>query len=308
MLNINKILVVIDPTTDSQPALARACLLASKTQAEVVAFLCIYDFSYEMTTMLSYEERDSMRKAVVQDREEWLAKICAQYQAQNNIVSAVVWDNSIHEAAIKHSLEENCDIILKAANSHDDLASLIFTPTDWHLLRKSPTPVLMVKQHDWPDNGNIIASVNVGTEDKQHADLNDKVANCAKEYAELLNAQLHLVNAYPGTALNIAIEIPEFDPQGYTANVAKHHENEMAKFADRHGIASQQCHVKQGLPETAVPVQADELDAELVIIGTIGRIGLSAAFIGNTAEHVIDALNCDVLAIKPDGFESPVHA
>ncbi|HBY41917.1 MAG TPA: universal stress protein UspE, partial [Alteromonas sp.] len=44
-----------------------------------------------------------------------------------------------------------------------------------------------------------------------------------------------------------------------------------------------------------------------VIIGTVGRVGISAALIGNTAEHVIDELNCDVLAIKPDGFESPVR-
>jgi universal stress protein E len=307
MLKVNKILVVIDPASDSQPALARACLLASKTQAEVVAFMCIYDFSYEMTTMLSYEERDTMRKAVVQDRGEWLAKITSGYTAPHGVTNTVVWDNSVHDAAIKHAIEHNCDMIVKAANSHDDLASLIFTPTDWHLLRKSPTPVLMVKQHDWPDKGNIIASVNVGTEDQQHAELNDKVAKSAQQYAEMLNANLHLVNAYPGTALNIAIEIPEFDPQGYTANVAKHHQDEMKKFAEKHGIAHEHCHVKQGLPETAVPGQADELDAELVIIGTIGRVGLSAALIGNTAEHVIDALNCDVLAIKPDGFECPIH-
>jgi universal stress protein E len=44
----------------------------------------------------------------------------------------------------------------------------------------------------------------------------------------------------------------------------------------------------------------------LVVLGTVGRQGISAALIGNTAEHVIDKLNCDVLAIKPDGFVSPV--
>jgi universal stress protein E len=38
----------------------------------------------------------------------------------------------------------------------------------------------------------------------------------------------------------------------------------------------------------------------MVVIGTIGRTGLSAAIIGNTAEHVIDRLDCDVLALKPD--------
>ncbi len=44
----------------------------------------------------------------------------------------------------------------------------------------------------------------------------------------------------------------------------------------------------------------------MVVIGTIGRTGLSAAIIGNTAEHVIDRLDCDVLAVKPAGFVCPL--
>ena len=80
----------------------------------------------------------------------------------------------------------------------------------------------------------------------------------------------------------------------------------MDKFATQHDIQNSNCLVEQGLPETAIPKIAEQLDAELVVIGTVGRVGISAALIGNTAEHVIDALNCDVLAVKPDGFESPI--
>ncbi|MDM7860827.1 universal stress protein UspE [Alteromonas sp. ASW11-36] len=308
MATYQNLLVVIDPESESQPALARACLLARKTRAKVTAFMCIYDFSYEMTTMLSHEERDAMRQAVLTDRAEWLQNICKTYDSPEEVETCVVWDNSVYSAAIKHAIQIKADLIIKAANSHDDLASLIFTPTDWHLLRKSPTSVLMVKQHDWPENGNVIAAVNVGTEDNQHQALNDKVTNTAKLITELLGARLHLVNAYPGTPLNLAIEIPEFDPQGYTSNVKHHHEKEMQAFAGRHGVHAEVTHVKQGLPEVAIPTVAADIDAELVVIGTIGRVGLSAALIGNTAEHVIDALNCDVLAIKPDGFQSPIKS
>ena len=48
-----------------------------------------------------------------------------------------------------------------------------------------------------------------------------------------------------------------------------------------------------------IPQVAEKLEAELVILGTIGRTGLSAAFLGNTAEHVISKLSCNLLAIKP---------
>jgi universal stress protein E len=196
--------------------------------------------------------------------------------------------------------------VVKATKKHDDLASVIFTPTDWHLMRKCPRPVLLVKEHDWPEGGEIIAAVNVGSEDDEHAALNDKLTLIANDYASLLKGSVNLVNSYPSTPLNIAIEVPEFDPDTYHYAVKNHHLKEMRSHALKYGIPENKCVVREGLPEKVIPQVAKTLDAELVVIGTVGRVGISAALIGNTAEHVIDELNCDVLAIKPDGFVSPL--
>ena len=59
-------------------------------------------------------------------------------------------------------------------------------------------------------------------------------------------------------------------------------------------------HVERGLPEDVIPAVAEDIKAGIVVLGTVGRTGLSAAFIGNTAERVIGHLRCDLLAIKPD--------
>ena len=115
-----------------------------------------------------------------------------------------------------------------------------------------------------------------------------------------------LVNTYPATPVNIAIEIPEFNPSQYNEAVKKHHEDETFALAEENGLTQQDCVVKEGLPEDVIPFIAKEKDAELVVIGTVGRTGLSAALVGNTAEHVIDSLDCDVLALKPDGYKSPL--
>jgi universal stress protein E len=64
--------------------------------------------------------------------------------------------------------------------------------------------------------------------------------------------------------------------------------------------------VAKGLPEEVIPDLAAHLGAGVVVLGTIGRTGLSAAFLGNTAEQVIDHLRCDLLALKPDDFKSPI--
>ena len=38
----------------------------------------------------------------------------------------------------------------------------------------------------------------------------------------------------------------------------------------------------------------------MTIIGTVARTGFSGALMGNTAEVVLDALESDVLVLKPD--------
>ncbi|MCQ8877047.1 universal stress protein UspE [Pseudoalteromonas shioyasakiensis] len=305
MNTIKQILAIIDPTADSQHGLSRSIDLAKKSGANITAFMSIYDFSYEMTTMLSSDEREAMRNAVVKDRQAWLDEILAQYP-DFNIKSQVVWHNRTYEAIIDTVITQGFDIVVKGTHQHDTLKSVIFTPTDWHLIRKCPAPVLLVKEHAWPAQGNILAAVNAVSENEQHLALNDRIIKDAQFLCELANAKLNLVNAYPATPVNIAIEIPEFNPSVYNESVKQHHLESTHALADKHQIPHQACAIEEGLPEDVIPDVASRLNSELVVIGTVGRTGLSAALVGNTAEHVIDSLDCDVLALKPDGYKSPL--
>ncbi|AIF99023.1 universal stress protein UspE [Alteromonas australica] len=305
MINYQHILAVVELERDTQPALSRAQEISDKTGATITAMLVVYDLSYDMTTMLSPDEREAMKDAVTKEHASWLSEHLRQL-GFSHIDIVVQWNNRAFEAVIHHVIDNDIDLVVKATKRHDDLASVIFTPTDWHLLRKCPSPVLLVKEHDWPEGGQIIAAVNVGSEDDEHNLLNDKLTVIANDYAKLLNGNVNLVNSYPSTPLNIAIEVPEFDPDAYNNSVKHHHQAEMAGHAKKYGITTANTYVKEGLPEKVIPMVAKDIDAELVIIGTVGRVGLSAALIGNTAEHVIDELDCDVLAVKPDGFVSPL--
>jgi len=307
MEQYQKILTVIDPTVEDQKALKRAIELAKKTKASITAFLTIFDFSYEMTTMLSSDEREVMRKSVIDDRCQWLNKIVNSIEHQSITINCqVVWHNRPFETIIEKVLSEGYDIVIKGTHQHDKLKSVIFTPTDWHILRKCPCPVLLVKEHNWPAQGNIVAAINVGSDEEEHISLNTKITEQAVNLADTIDANVHLVNSYPGTPVNIAIEIPEFNSTEYNDTMFKHHQQAMIEHINKYDIEQSHTHIKEGLPEDVIQALSVELDAELVILGTIGRTGLSAALIGNTAEHVIDRLNCDVLALKPDGYTSPL--
>jgi len=313
METYQNILVVIDPTTDDQKALKRAIELASliysanKATTKITAFLSIFDFSYEMTTILSSEERNIMRQSVIKDKEVWLKSIVESLNTDLDVECKVIWHNRPFEAIIEQVIANKYDIVIKGTHQHDKLKSVVFTPTDWHILRKCPCPVLLVKEHSWPKDGNVIASVNVGSDEEEHNSLNIKITEEANQLASLIKANVHLVNSYPGTPVNIAIEIPEFNSSEYNDAMLKHHQEAMNEHANKYNIDIKNTYVEEGLPETVIEQVAERLDAELVVLGTVGRTGISAALIGNTAEHVIDHLNCDVLALKPDGYISPLQ-
>ncbi|KMT66425.1 universal stress protein UspE [Catenovulum maritimum] len=307
MKAINKILVAIDPSTEAQKSLNRAAELASRTGASVTALLVIYDFSYEMTTMLSSDERNLMRQAVIAEQSTWLEKILEPYQASvNQIEAKVIWHNRPFEVMIKEILQTGYDLLVKSTHEHSVLRSVIFTPTDWHLIRKCPIPVLLVKDHDWPENGQIIAAINAINQESHHKDLNQNIIETAQFLSSHLNAETQLLTCYPGAPINLSIEIPEFDPQSYRLAIHQHHINALKKYAEEYEIDEKHCIVAEGLPEDEIGQVAQNLDAELIVMGTVGRNGISAALLGNTAEHLLDAVNCDVLAIKPHDFICPI--
>ena len=67
MINYQHILAVVEMERDTQPALSRAQEISDKTGATITAMLVVYDLSYDMTTMLSPDEREAMKEAVTKE-------------------------------------------------------------------------------------------------------------------------------------------------------------------------------------------------------------------------------------------------
>lgn len=309
MNKYRNILVFIDPTKESQIALQRALIIAKKDkEIKITLFLCCYDLSYEMTSLSSNEERQAMQRIVLKENKEWLEAISAPYQEQGIVIdNLVIWHNRPFQAAIIEILKNSYDLVIKSTHSHSKLSAILFTPTDWNLLRKCPVPVLLVKHQQWPEHGNILCAIDCKSiQDDDHHQLNQQILTDAKMMAEIINANIHVVNAYPSPPMNIMLELPEFDPVNYEDGLKKFHQETLNNYANKHQISDDNVHLKQGLPEDVISNVAKEIDAELVILGTVGRSGLSATLLGHTAEQVIDSLDCDLLALKPDGFISPI--
>jgi universal stress protein E len=59
-------------------------------------------------------------------------------------------------------------------------------------------------------------------------------------------------------------------------------------------------------PAEAIAATARAIRSDIVVMGALSRTGFKRMLIGNTAEHVLDTLTCDVLVLKPGAFRNRV--
>ena len=72
---------------------------------------------------------------------------------------------------------------------------------------------------------------------------------------------------------------------------------EMAKWGKRFQIPLENQYVKIGSPKMAILDMANTLHADLVVVGSHGRHGISL-LLGSTANAVLHHAACDVLAVR----------
>ena len=304
-MKFNNILVVLNPENDKQYALARAVRLVKEQKSEVpvkiTVFLAAYDLSYEISALLSAEEREEMHRGVIAQRQKEIQPYLEKYaDPMIEFRPIVVWSSNEAEAISVEVEKNNYDLVVKYTKEEESLTSLIFTPMDWQLLRKCPTPMLVVRDGDWKHQRRILVAVNVSGDEDYHEAFNKSLVSLSIDLADNLErGNIHLVSAYPPTPINMAIDLPEFHTSEYINGIRGQYLINMKALRQSFGIDEDHTHVREGFPEDVIPDVAIELEAELVVLGTLGRTGLSAALLGNTAEHVISKLSCNLLAIKP---------
>ncbi|BDY04988.1 universal stress protein UspE [Ferrimonas sp. YFM] len=307
-MSSKRLLVVVDPDRVEQPALDRALHMARATGAPITLFSVIFNLSYEKTALLSKTEREALREGLIEKHHRQVEELVAPLQQQGiNVEAKVEWHDRPFEAIIRYVLDNDISYIVKSTQEGSGrLTATFFTPTDWHLIRKAPVPVLMVKDHDWPKDGKILAAIDIDAEDRVHQELNERIIQTCNSLAELIDAKVHLVNGYPGLPDNLFIEQPEFNNLGFNISVSKQHQEHLEELGSKYGIPADQCHARQGDPEEVIVAVSQDIDAELVVLGTIGEQGITATLLGSTAEHVIYNIGCDLLALKPGSFNSPL--
>ncbi|AOS97789.1 hypothetical protein AUP74_02387 [Microbulbifer aggregans] len=139
------------------------------------------------------------------------------------------------------------------------------------------------------DYKRILVALDLSEESSQ---VLDKAGEMAKAFgAELCLTHViePLTFAYGG---DIPMDLSEVQEQ--LQNQAK---EQLRKAGDKFGVAEERQRVVLGQPATEIHRLADELESDLIIMGSHGRHGL-ALLLGSTANGVLHGAGCDVLAVR----------
>lgn len=71
----------------------------------------------------------------------------------------------------------------------------------------------------------------------------------------------------------------------------------LGKLSAGYGIDADSVHVRLGNPAQEIRELAEEMGADIIVIGTHGRHGLGLV-LGSTANSVLHGVKCDVLAVR----------
>ncbi len=128
-------------------------------------------------------------------------------------------------------------------------------------------------------------------------DLSDDSAQVAQRAnAVAKGAELHYIHVIEPLSFAYGGDIP-MDFSGIQDEIQQQATQQLQRFAESQGIDAQHQHIVLGRPEVEIHATAEELGADLIVVGSHGRYGL-ALLMGSTANGVLHGATCDVLAVR----------
>jgi universal stress protein E len=305
MVPFESILVDIDATAPTHPALARAIRLARASRAR----LTIVDVVNVPAYARRYLPTD-LEEEMLTARREQLQRVA---QAVKDVATDTKLLTGRPGTALIHEVLGSRHDLLMRSHARDSTASAPkpFGAVDMELLRKCPCPVLLVRPGALDQHPRIAGAVNASTEEPAEGALNVKIAEMTLLLACLENGVPMLLQAWaPFAEGKVRSHVSAEAFAAYVEDVRSRTANDLGELArslgDRMARAVQTVH-RRGDPEDVIPEYVVAGGIDLVVMGTVARSGIAGLLMGNTAERILRRLPCSVLAVKPDGFVSPVR-
>jgi universal stress protein E len=304
------ILVVVDPTASSHPSIDRAVWLARpSTVAHIELFVSDY-----VPPLAKFDSRGTAvadaRAAVIERHRQRLERLAEPLRKQGlQVATAVRWDYPLHDSIVRQAQQTAAALIIKDTHYHSVLKRSIFSNTDWNLIRNCATVLWLVKPRPPGQKPCFVAAIDPLHERDKPADLDNRILETANALAGALGGEVHVFHAFDATvalaisagSMSTPIALPIND---LNDAMRAEHTEAVERLCKKHGVPPERTHIHLGGTRDRLLLLTEQIRADAVVMGAISRSGLKGLFLGNTAENILDRLHCDLIIVKPEGFEN----
>jgi len=319
MKRFNNILFVFESAVDSRMALERAVTLAASNQAQLTLVEVVDELPTAIGAGSAGLSAETLQEAMIEERRERLKRLVEPIRTDVGVNARVLVGTAFLEI-IREVLQGRRDLLIKPACGGGAL-DLIFGSNDMHLLRKCPCPVWLIRPTETKPYRRILAAVDSGEEydrDKKNS-LNRQVLEMAASLSHSEFSELHVVHvwrAYGESVLRSGlVQVSEAKLHAYLEDVYRQHlqwlnglMDDLSSWMGQDALdyLKPRLHLLKGDAKDEIQRLAGELQADLIVMGTLARAGIPGFIMGNTAEAILNHIDCSVLAVKPGGFVTPV--
>ena len=215
---------------------------------------------------------------------------------------------------IQHVLQHGHDLLIKEAEPQERSGSG-FKAMDMELLRKCPCAVWLCRPiaHS-RQQIRVAVAIDPSSTEEMDENLSIRMLELSQSLADSCSNELQIVSCWDyefETFLRDSIWVKASDAQivEVVLKTQQEHRSALERLIDTSGIAGKhRVHHLRGVPEECIPTFVEDREIDILVMGTVARTGLPGFVLGNTAENIVQKLSCSLLALKPQGFVSPVKA
>lgn len=311
MRHYHNLLYVSHGTADETEGLKQALSLARNNEAPLSVLVVSPEFPKDFPEyQKKYEE--SLREEVEASIKETKAAIKLD-EGVVDINIELATDKTPAVKIIQHVLQHGHDLVIKEAEPREKKSG--FKALDMDLLRKCPVPVWLCRpiKHS---RQQIQVAVAIDPESQEPAaeNLSKRMLELSRSLADSCSGELHIVSSWDYEFEeylrgNVWIKTSDAEIAQTVLKAQNEHRAALDELIKSSGIVgSQHIHHMRGKATELIPNFVQDKNIDILVMGTVARTGIPGFMIGNTAENIVQKLTCSLMALKPQGFVSPVKA
>jgi nucleotide-binding universal stress UspA family protein len=303
------VLLVVGDCPSTAYLQGRVRALAEVMRAKLHIYRALYDPMEEVDKYVGFDDFAVIKEMLLKEERKRIealvhsaVKVPVHHSTsspaggmEKGIHCVVEWYKRAPGGILAYAKHINANLIVVERTKHTRLKVLVHTPDDWNLLRHAECPILMLSPFEHSVRA-VVAAVNILNDSESHSKLTARVLGNAAALAQAFGVSLNVVSVLPISRVGIPAASRVVVGDHLLVTLEDKALNNLEQILTELGINADEHQVVEGVIEEELASRAEE--GGLLVIGSVGREGLSGKLLGNTSERVLYQVQSDVLVVN----------